>query len=105
MAEVIDLLQAYHKQSRHYPAVRDIEELERALGKKIPIHDGWGNRYIYVGEPAGYFLISTGRCGMIEAGEIQTARIRETRQFDADIIVYNGTFIQCPEAIWLPAVD
>ena len=69
--------------------------LEPTYAKKIPPNDGWMHAYFYSAEGFDYTIRSYGRDGAADAAIIEGP----TTYFDADIILFNGVFVQWPEGM------
>jgi len=63
--------------------------------KSLPRIDGWQREIRYTGEGLDYTLLSYGRDG-IEQGSLT---LGPTTNFDDDIIIANGVFVQWPEGV------
>jgi len=63
--------------------------------KTLPIEDGWRQPLRYDGEGLDYTLVSYGSDGNADGG----APVGPTTHFNADIVLYNGQFIQWPEGM------
>jgi len=63
--------------------------------KSLPGVDGWQRAVRYAGQGLDYTLLSYGRDG-IEQGSLT---LGPTTDFDDDIIIANGVFVQWPEGV------
>jgi general secretion pathway protein G len=63
--------------------------------RTLPVEDGWRQPLRYDGEGLDYTLLSHGSDGTADGGE----PVGPTTHFNADIVLYNGQFIQWPEGM------
>jgi len=63
--------------------------------KTLPVEDGWRQPLRYDGEGLDYTLVSYGSDGTPDGVE----PVGPTTHFTADIVLYNGQFIQWPEGM------
>jgi general secretion pathway protein G len=63
--------------------------------KTLPVEDGWRQPLRYDGEGLDYTLVSYGSDGTPDGVE----PVGPTTHFNADIVLYNGQFIQWPEGM------
>lgn len=63
----------------------------------VPTTDAWAGEYIYEAGVDAYTLTSLGRDGRVGGGDAGPGGV--TTDFDADIIISDGAFIQYPEGI------
>lgn len=63
--------------------------------KTLPVEDGWRQPLRYDGEGLDYTLASYGSDGTADGG----APVGPTTHFNADLVLYNGQFIQWPEGM------
>jgi general secretion pathway protein G len=63
--------------------------------KSLPRIDGWQRAIRYAGQGLEYTLLSYGRDGIEEA----SLTLGPTTDFDDDIIIANGVFVQWPEGV------
>jgi general secretion pathway protein G len=66
--------------------------LEPTYAKKIPAQDGWQHDYVYTAAGFDYTIRSFGRDGVPDTSVAQGP----TTMFNADILLYNGVFVQWP---------
>jgi Tfp pilus assembly protein PilE len=59
--------------------------------------DGWGNNFRYASDGTNYWIVSAGKDGKFEEAEAWHYQQGETRNFDCDIVLSNGTFQRYPE--------
>lgn len=62
-------------------------------GRHLPTRDGWGNPLFYVGAETEYTIWSRGADNLEDA----IIRFGPTTNFEADIVLVSGTFVQWPE--------
>jgi type II secretion system protein G len=63
--------------------------------KTLPVEDGWRQPLRYDGEGLDYTLLSYGSDGTPDG----VAPVGPTTHFNADLVLYNGQFIQWPEGM------
>jgi general secretion pathway protein G len=63
--------------------------------KTLPVEDGWRQPLRYDGEGLDYTLLSYGSDGTADGVD----PVGPTTHFNADIVLYNGQFIQWPEGM------
>lgn len=101
MQTVAAAVERYHRDNRSYPSdVGSIDELARVLEPaylaRCPTVDGWSHPFVVQTDATGsvFRLLSCGRDtveGQIAGGP--------TRDFDDDIVLENGEFVQWPEGV------
>lgn len=69
--------------------------LEPTYVKKIPLEDGWQHPYQYQAEGFDYTIRSYGKDGAADG----TLSSGPTTRFSADLVLYNGVFVQWPEGM------
>lgn len=69
--------------------------LEPTYAKKVPWLDGWQNSYHFSARGFDYTIISLGRDGVAEGSLTEGP----TTRFSADIVLYNGVFVQWPSGM------
>lgn len=96
-------VEAYREENGHYPCgLRSAYELEKVLTPTyidaIPKKDRWQTDLLVWSSESGtaYSIVSFGR-DQVEGFR----RGGEMTDFDADIVLANGNFIQWPECIWI----
>ena len=101
-------LEAYASEKDHYPAGTTMDDLVPELSpvymKAVPRLDGWGTSIRYECWPAGacvsYALGSGGRDKTFEHGSLQEyGPETSTTNFDNDLVLSNGKFVQAPGEI------
>ncbi|HKS23606.1 MAG TPA: type II secretion system protein GspG [Thermoanaerobaculia bacterium] len=100
-------LEARATDTNAYPESCDLETLRRLLEstyiQHMPMRDGWGHAYLYVGSPhrSEYRIVSAGADGIFEANSriLADTPLKETAGYAGDLIYQNGAFIQVPRAI------
>lgn len=66
--------------------------------RRKPTQDGWQNPIHYYGISQDYTIWSFARDGVKQS----TLDLRATTNFDADIVMVNGIFVQWPEGMQVP---
>ena len=61
--------------------------------------DGWGNPILISILGHDRFVVSCGACGQIDVNSVGEYREGGTQNYEADIVMKNGTFIRRPEGI------
>ena len=69
--------------------------LEPTYVKKVPWLDGWKHDYRFAAEGLDYSITSYGRDGAEDSSLTQGP----TTRFAADLVLYNGVFVQWPEGM------
>jgi hypothetical protein len=86
---------AYTMDKGKYPTTTDIAELKQLLAptyiRRMPIEDGWGNRYVVESTATSYSLRSLGSDGRPDSNIGGS-----TSSFTADIVFSDGGFLQMP---------
>ena len=76
-------------------AVQLVPLLSPTYTKTLPVEDGWRQAFRYDGQGLDYTIVSYGSDGVADA----SLPVGPTTHFDADIVLYNGQFIQWPEGM------
>ena len=101
MRTISQAIASYSVDNNFYPAASDVATLagllEPIYSRKTSRHDGWGNQYVFTGTAVEYTLGSCGKGG----GSTLTLEGAGggTNSISADIIAWNGIFIQWPEGM------
>jgi len=69
--------------------------LEPTYAKKVPAMDGWKHDYRFWAVGFDYTVACLGRDGVAES----SYRQGPTTRYNADIVLYNGVFVQWPEGM------
>lgn len=83
------------------PPARSMPELASALHLNLQ-KDGWGNDLRYVTDGTNYWLVSAGKDGRFETDDPSQYAEERTTNFDADIVLQNGTLLREPELVARP---
>lgn len=109
MRAVAAALESFGADNNYYPDAATIDELARALEpayiRTLPRTDGWGRPLKYEawleGEdedmPTTYALGSAGKDGVWERADLIDTPEGRTVNYDADLVLVNGAFVQLPE--------
>ena len=97
MRTISTAVEAYAVDNSQYPVSSDTATLWLAISpqylRPIKQYDGWDHAYLVNVEATAYTIASAGKDG-VASGCVAGAR---TTQFDQDICLSHGTFIQYPE--------
>ena len=73
-------------------------ESRNALPDSIPPQkDAWGNNLRYVSDGTNYWIVSAGKDGVFEQDDVSRYTNGATTNFDADIVLENGTMLRWPD--------
>lgn len=90
-------LDAYNMDNKSYPAAGSLKEAAAAVEGKyinaVPMHDAWGNAYVYEQTESGFRVVSSGADGRFDRKSWATAG--QLDSLDADAVVTNE------EKFWL----
>jgi type II secretory pathway pseudopilin PulG len=78
------------------PQAQSMPELASALHLNLQ-KDGWGNDLRYASDGTNYWLVSAGKDGRFETEDVTKYAEEKTTNFDADIVLENGTLLREPE--------
>ena len=82
-------LEAYNMDHKSYPAASSLKEAAAAVEGKyisaVPMHDAWGNPYVYERTSTGFRIVSAGADGRFERNSWTAAGQLES--LDADAVV------------------
>lgn len=102
MRSIAVSLETYANDKGGYPD-GSIGDLQAALvptySRNLPRLDGWTHELKYEKQEAGYFLGSGGKDGAFERGSLSEYPRGTTSNFDCDIVLANGVFVQMPEGL------
>jgi hypothetical protein len=88
-------LEAYNIDHKSYPAARSLKEAAAAVEGKyisaVPMHDAWGNPYVYERTESGYRIVSSGADGRFDRSGWTVAGQLESLEADA-VITNDGKF-------------
>ena len=104
MADMRDLGEAinrYYLDHHRYPSGKSsIEEIQKEIEPyidNVPLHDEWGNQYLYRSNGSTYYtIISWGKDRMIDNAAIYHGLVTS---YENDIVYSNGAFVSFPETI------
>lgn len=91
-------LERYAVDHLSYPTASDVlalrPELEPDYVKQLPARDGWGHPFVFQVDDQGasYTLRSPGKDGALQETELAPL----THDFEADIVLVDGVFVQRP---------
>ena len=84
-------LEAYNMDNKSYPAASSLKEAAAAVDGKyinaVPMHDAWGNPYVYERTESGFRIVSSGADGRFDRNT--WAAPGQLESLDADAVVTN----------------
>ena len=87
-------VEAIGEREHAFPVLHGVAELNRLYGLALPTEDAWHSPFDLRSGVDGYTIVSHGSCGELDP---QPWPGGPTIEFDADIVLRNGAFVQWPE--------
>lgn len=106
MADIQSLatsVEAYAVDHDEYPVFGSLDELRELVEPtyiiKAPSVDGWGYSFFCEGDADGYLIRSPGKDGVLDVADPRSYRGGRSGDFNADIVLENGEFLQWPQGL------
>lgn len=99
MRQIATILEAYQIDKVAYPVTTDIHQLHKIVGRvygTFEDQDAWCTPFVLESRPKTYTIISLAKDRKRNAAK---PIVRETTNFDDDIIFSDGMFVQSPEGV------
>lgn len=90
-------IEEYRQANNRFPEGITVAEIAGAIHTNLKV-DAWGNQLRYSSDGQNYWILSGGKDGMFEHTFASEYTQSATRNFDADIVMQNGEWLEVPEA-------
>ncbi len=97
MKAVASSIEQYRQVNNRLPEGGTVGEIASAIHSNVKV-DAWGNEMRYVSNGQNYWILSAGKDGQFEHTFASEYKESATRNYDADIVMLNGEWLEAPEA-------
>jgi type II secretory pathway pseudopilin PulG len=91
-------IEQYRQSNGSLPKGITVAEIADAIHTNVKL-DAWGNALRYAGDGQNYWILSAGKDGAFEHTFAWEYAQSATSNFDADIVMRNGEWLEAPEPI------